>query len=85
MTRANLPPQLLMPGEVDRLLRFPRGRSVRLAKRNQLPHLLLPDDSYRFPADLLDQLTNPQPVATSAGGDGVLGRIGRATREVARG
>jgi len=39
---------LLMPREVDRLLRYPRGRSLRLARSGKLPHLVLPDGEVRF-------------------------------------
>jgi hypothetical protein len=39
---------LLMPREVDRLLRYPRGRSLRLARAGKLPHIKLPDGEIRF-------------------------------------
>ena len=39
---------LLMPREVDRLLRYPRGRSLRLARSGKLPHVVLPDGEVRF-------------------------------------
>ena len=53
------PPDLLTPAEADRLLRYPRGRSARLARRGLLPHWTLPDGAVRFPADLLDRLAEP--------------------------
>jgi hypothetical protein len=40
--------QLLKPVEVDLLLRYPPGRSLRLAKVGLLPHVLLPDGEVRF-------------------------------------
>jgi glutathione S-transferase len=39
---------LLMPREVDALLRYPRGRSLKLAKDGRLPFIRLPDDEVRF-------------------------------------
>lgn len=39
---------LLKPGEVDILLRYPRGRSLRLARKGLLPYVRLPDGSVRF-------------------------------------
>ncbi|MEM7806597.1 MAG: hypothetical protein AAF561_00625 [Planctomycetota bacterium] len=70
------PVELLTPSETDLLLRLPRGRSVKLARQGQLPHYRLPDDEYRFPADLLDRLNDnaPSPGASKAR-DGVLMRI----------
>jgi len=44
---------LLMPRELDRILRYPRGRSLRLAKLGKIPCVRLPDGEVRFrPADL---------------------------------
>jgi hypothetical protein len=40
--------ELLKPTEVDRLLRYPRGRSKRLALAGKLPHIALPDGEIRF-------------------------------------
>lgn len=39
---------LLMPREVDRILRYPRGRSAKLARAGKLPHIRLPDGEIRF-------------------------------------
>lgn len=39
---------LLTGRELDRILRYPRGRSLRLAKAGKLPHLKLPDGEIRF-------------------------------------
>lgn len=47
---------LLVPHEVDRLLRYPRGRSVRLAKAGKLPHVILPDGGFRFYQDDIERL-----------------------------
>jgi len=44
---------LLTPDELDDLLRYPNGKSQRLARRNLLPHVTLPDGSVRFrPAEI---------------------------------
>jgi len=47
---------LLKPAEVDFLLRYPAGRATRLAKRGQLPHIVLPDGSIRFREVEIEQL-----------------------------
>lgn len=48
--------KLLMPGEVDRILRYPMGRSQRLARRGKFPHVLLPDGSVRFKEEEIQKL-----------------------------
>ena len=40
--------RLLIPIEVDRILRYRAGRSERLAKRGKLPHVVLPSGEIRF-------------------------------------
>lgn len=40
--------QLLIPVEVDRLLRYRAGTAERLARKGILPHISLPDGSIRF-------------------------------------
>jgi hypothetical protein len=40
--------KLLTPLEVDGILRYPKGKSQRLARRGRLPHVTLPDGSIRF-------------------------------------
>ena len=44
---------LLTPREVDRVLKYPRGRSLKLAKAGKLPHTTLPDGEVRFDAEAL--------------------------------
>ena len=46
---------LLTPREVDRLLRYPRGRAARLARAHKLPAVFLPDGEIRFDAHELAQ------------------------------
>lgn len=48
--------QLLIPVEVDRILRYRFGRSERLAKRGKLPHIRLPDGSIRFRQGDVEQM-----------------------------
>ena len=45
-----------MPREVDRIFRYPRGRSLKLARKNQLAHVKLPDGEIRFDADVIQQI-----------------------------
>lgn len=45
-----------MPIEVDRLLRYPRGRSLRLAKSGHLPAIRLPDGELRFDQREIEKL-----------------------------
>ena len=47
---------LLMPREVDRLFRYPRGRSLRLAKAAQLPFIRLPDGEIRFDQEQINRV-----------------------------
>jgi hypothetical protein len=47
---------LLMPHDVDRILRYPSGRSERLAKAGKLPCIRLPDGSIRFDEDQIKTL-----------------------------
>ena len=52
-------PTLLVPRELDRLLRYPRGRSLRLAKAGKLPHIVLPDGEVRFDEEQIERLLQP--------------------------
>jgi len=47
---------LLVPREVDRLLRYPRGRAARLAKAGQIPFIELPDGEIRFDEEVVKRL-----------------------------
>lgn len=62
---------LLTPREVDRMLRYPRGRSLRLARAGKLPHVQLPDGEIRFSEEQLErvireQFTRPAPAEAVA-------------------
>jgi hypothetical protein len=46
--RINGTMSLLTPEEVDDILRYPNGKSQRLARRDLIPHVKLPDGSIRF-------------------------------------
>ncbi len=43
--------ELLKPREVDLVLRYPPGRSLRLAKKGLIPYIVLPDGEVRFRED----------------------------------
>ncbi|MCK6465809.1 MAG: hypothetical protein L6Q93_13355 [Phycisphaerae bacterium] len=45
--------QLLKPTELDSRLRFPRGRSARLARRGLIPCVRLPDGEIRFDPEVI--------------------------------
>jgi hypothetical protein len=47
---------LLLPEEVDKLLRLSPGRSARLARRGMLPHIRLPDGTIRFDAGAVEKM-----------------------------
>ena len=48
--------RLLKPKEVDLLLRYPAGHSVKLAKARLLPFIRLPDGQIRFEEKDIEQL-----------------------------
>jgi predicted site-specific integrase-resolvase len=47
---------LLMPQDVDRILRYPSGRSERLAKEGKISFIRLPDGSIRFDEEQIKTL-----------------------------
>lgn len=47
--------QLIHPCELDSRLRYPSGRSLRMARRGQIPHVLLPDGEIRFDVKVIDE------------------------------
>ncbi len=47
---------LLKPREVDAILRYPSGRTVRLIQEGLLPHVILPDGEMRIRKDTMDAL-----------------------------
>ena len=53
--------RLLTPRETDQLLRYPRGRSVRLARQNKLPAIVLPDGEVRFDQATIDRMLQDRP------------------------
>lgn len=52
---------LLVPREVDRLLRYPRGRALRLARQGVIAAILLPDGEIRFEQATIEALLKRQP------------------------
>jgi predicted site-specific integrase-resolvase len=55
-------PPLLHPREVDRLLRYPRGRTVRLAREGKIPAVFLPDGEVRFNPRDIEALVRSRPI-----------------------
>jgi hypothetical protein len=51
--------ELLKPREVDLVLRYPPGKSLRLAKKGLIPYIVLPDGEVRFREEDLRQLLAP--------------------------
>lgn len=49
-------PELLTPHEVDVILRYPRGRSIKLAIEGRIPAIKLPDGEMRFMAEDISNL-----------------------------
>ena len=47
---------LLTPREVEQSLRYPRGRSIRLAKAGLLPAIFLPDGEIRFDMEAIEKV-----------------------------
>jgi hypothetical protein len=47
---------LLRPREVDAILRYPTGRTLRLARRGLIPCIVLPDGEVRIRQDVVDAL-----------------------------
>lgn len=45
--------RLLRGGDLDTMLRYPPGRSERLARKGQIPFLQLPDGQIRFDPDAI--------------------------------
>lgn len=60
---------LLTPREVDQLLRYPRGRAVKLAQTGKLPAVFLPDGEIRFnPHDIETLVQSRRPEVEHAEG-----------------
>lgn len=45
--------KLLVPREVDQMLRFPHGRAIKLERRGELPAVFLPDGEIRFDSEAI--------------------------------
>lgn len=48
--------RLLKPREVDLMLRYPSGRTLRLAKAGHIPFIRLPDGEIRFDRKVIEAL-----------------------------
>jgi hypothetical protein len=60
--------ELLIPEEVDRLLRFPTGRTARLIRKGLLPAVRLPDGSVRVRAAELHEWIDQHRIQPSEPG-----------------
>ncbi len=47
---------LLKPKQIDRILQWPFGKTLRLAKQGKIPHIILPDGQIRFDSKDIDRL-----------------------------
>lgn len=56
---------LLTGHEVDLILRYPAGRTERLARAGKIPCIHLPDGEVRFPENQIIDLVSRQPPASS--------------------
>jgi hypothetical protein len=63
-----MPDEILTPEELDRLLRYPRGRAIKLARANLLPAIFLPDGEVRFERQAIaDALANMRRTPVEGG------------------
>jgi hypothetical protein len=53
------------PEDIDRLLNWPLGTALRLARRKRLPHYRLPDDSIRFLKEEVAALVRRVPLGVN--------------------
>jgi hypothetical protein len=61
-------PEYLYPEEIDVHLNWPLGTAARLARRNRLPHYLLPDSSIRLRWEEIEALIRRVPLPEKQGG-----------------
>lgn len=53
---------LVYPEQIDRRFSWPFGTAARLARRNRLPHYLLPDGSIRLKWEEIEPLVQRVPL-----------------------
>jgi len=58
--------QFLKPSELDSRLRYPSGRSARLARKGLIPHIRLPDGEIRFDPDAVEKWLHERTLATES-------------------
>jgi hypothetical protein len=58
-------PEYLYPEDIDRHLNWPLGTAARLARRHQLPHYRMPDESIRFRLDEVTDLVRYVPLTVT--------------------
>ena len=51
----------LYPEDIDKRLSWPLGRAERLARRREIPHVVLPDGSVRFTWEQIEPLIRVVP------------------------
>jgi hypothetical protein len=57
-----MPAELVCPEQIDCRLAWPLGTSARLARRERLPHYVLPDGSIRFRWEEVEPLVRRVPL-----------------------
>jgi len=58
--------ELLTPLELDELLHYRRGRTIRLARKGFIPYVQLPDGEIRFQRSVIEQWLREREVRTCA-------------------
>jgi hypothetical protein len=56
----------LYPEDIDKRLNWKPGRAERMARRKQLPHVLLPDGEIRFIWEEIEPLIKRVPALTQS-------------------
>jgi hypothetical protein len=62
---------LLLPAQVDRIFKWPRGRAARFAKANKIAHVELPDGEIRFVEAEIERLLNHSVREPATAGEAV--------------
>ena len=57
--------ELMTTYDLDELLRYPNGRSARLARKGQIPHVILPDGEIRFRPEAIRNWLNERETGVS--------------------
>jgi hypothetical protein len=76
---------LVYPEQIDRYLNWPLGTAARLARRQRLPHYLLPAGSVRFRRDEIEPLVRHVPLPIQREGHLVGCRNSQSLKDSAQG